>query len=58
MPDGTRFAEAANGGAFNPPMTNRSGRVIEPFRRLSIADIKMAAAKALRTANLDGSESG
>jgi hypothetical protein len=58
MPEGTRFAEAANAGAFSPPMTNRSGRVIEPFRRLSIADIKTAMAKALRTASVDGSESG
>jgi hypothetical protein len=58
MPDGTRFAEAATSGELSPPMANKSGRIIEPFRRLSIADIKIAAAKALRRSNVDDSEFG
>jgi len=40
--------------ALNPPITNNKGRIIDPFSRLSIADIRMAAASALRRSDPSG----
>ena len=42
-------------GALSPPISRHSGRIMLPFNRLSIADIRSAVANALRRWNADAS---
>ena len=41
-------------GALNPPTTSNKGRIIDPFSKLSIADMRIAAARALRISSPSG----